>query len=1134
MKNTLQPYFFALILMLTGLGITATPLQAQSVLATGTWYKVAVEKNGVYKIDAKTFKKMGFDLSKTDPRKIKIYGNAGGMLPQPNQTPRPQDLTENAIFVSGEADGKFNSEDYILFYAQGADHYFFNEDKGIVAYEKNLYADKNYYFITVSETNGKRITTDPEIPGTLPVVNTFENFAYHELDQYSELKSGREWFGERFDLTTTLTFDVPLSDVVPGSTLKLISGVMAKSFSATSFIVSVNDQSVLTQNLPSIPNDRYTIKGQVRSDTVMINANAVSASGKSTQKIKYTYNKAPSGQSVGFLNYYLLQAKQQLALSDDQVIIRSTESLENPASRFEINRSESSVKVWDISNPYEPIAQTTTFASGKSSFTSVTSVLKEFIVFKNNVPAPELIGSVNNQNLHELPVPRLIIITHPDFKQASDKLAAYRNARNISTAVVTTTQVYHEFSSGRQDVTALRDFIKLLYDKEPGTLKSVLLVGKASYDYKARVIDNLNFVPTYESRNSLHPVNTYSSDDYFGFLEDHEGQWSEDPAINHTLDVSVGRIPVKRASEMSDVVDKIIRYESALALQGFWQKELVFIADDGDSNLHQSDADELAESININHSQFDVSKIYLDQFPQISRPSGEVSPQTNEAILKSINKGALVINYTGHGGERLLAQERIFDDLMIDRLTNERLPVLITATCEFGRQDDPIIISGAELSLLRAQGGAIALVTTGRPVEASKNFLLNQAFYTALFEQENNKPLTLGEIFRRTKNTSLSGVSNRNFSLVGDPELQLALPSRTLVVNEIQTLSGSSTLKSLSTVVVRGEVRDEEGVDEAFNGILEAVLFDKEVSFQTLGNENPPFQYKQWYNRLFRGKASVENGLFEFRFVVPKNIAYQVAQGKLSLYARDSTRELTASGYSKSFDVGLSEPTPETDTTPPTIALFIGDTTFVSGGIANPNTTLIARLSDAHGINISGYGVGNDLTAILDGELFTLNDYYIADINDHTRGTVTFPLENLSPGKHVLMLKAWDTYNNPAQATIEFSVTETENLVIQSFGSHPNPFRASIHNSTQLSFTHNRSGDHLEGTLVLYDGTGHILHTYRFNVPSSSYQVNLLELIPGVNFAKNQSKGLYFARLSVRSLTNGSKNEQVTKLILSN
>lgn len=1106
------------------------PVQGQSVLATGKWYKVAIQKNGVYKISYKTFKKMGFDVSKTDPRKIKIYGNEGGMLPQPNQTPRPEDLIENAILVNGEGDGKFNSDDYILFYAQGADKYYFDESKEIVAYEKNLYANKNYYYITVAETNGKRITSDNAIPGNLPVVNSFQNFYYHEVDEYSELKSGRDWFGERFDLTTELTLDAPLKNIVPGSSLKLVSGVMAKAFLTSSFSVSLNGIQSLTQNISAVPNDRYAVKGAVRNDTVSISANAISALGKSSQKIKYTYTKAPSGQSVGFLNFVLLQATQQLSLEGSQTSFRSLESVDNPASKFEIDNVSGSASVWDVSNPYEPILMPTTQESGITAFTAVTSVLKEFVVFTPDVSAPELVGKVENQDLRGYATPRLVIITHPDFQLEAERLAEYRRSKNITTVVATTEQVYNEFSSGRQDVTALRDFVKFLYDNSPSALKSVLLIGKGSYDYKDRVVDNLNLVPVYESRNSLHPVDSYSSDDYFGFLEDNEGLWSESPAINHTMDVSVGRIPVKTEKEAKHVVDKIIQYESESALQGYWQKEIVFVADDGDGNLHQDDADDLAETIDASHAEFDVSKIYLDQFPQISNPGGEVSPETNEAIKQAFNKGALIMNYTGHGGERLLAQERIFDDIMISKLENERWPLLVTATCEFGKADDPMIISGGEFCLLRENAGAIALVTTGRPVEAGTNFILNQAFYNAFFETENNEPLTLGEIFRRTKNTSLSGVSNRNFSLLGDPELKLALPSRSIVVTEIQTQSGSSTLKSLSTVQVKGEVDDHNGLDENFNGVLEAVLFDKEVSFQTLGNENPPFSYNEWYNRLFRGQAKVENGKFEFSFVVPKNIAFQLGSGKVSLYARDSVNQLTASGYSKSFTIGSSEPNPDSDTTPPEISLFVGDTTFIEGGITNPNTKLVARLYDIHGINISGYGIGNSLTAVVDDESFIVNDYYIADVDNHTRGTVVFPLEDLSPGKHTLTLKAWDTYNNPAQATIEFTVTKSEDLVIHSLGNYPNPFQT----STRITFTHNRSGDDLAGTLTLYDITGRLIQTYEINVPASSYEVALPELVPGVNLPKNQGGGLYFARLSLRSLTNGSKNEQVTKLILLN
>lgn len=1074
---------------------------------------------------------MGFDPSKTDPRKIKVYGNGAGMLPQPNNVARVSDLAENAIYVQGESDGVFNSGDYILFYAQGPDKSFLNQTKGIFFYEKNLYADKNYYFITVSESNGKRIEVSENVSGTFPVINQYENFTYYELDQHSELKSGRQWYGEQFDLTLEFSKTLNIGGVVPGSTMKLVSSVMAQSFTGATFNVSLNGTQVLQQPIASIPNAQYAIKGRDRRDTVSFNANTVSAAGKSSQEIKYQYVKSGSGTSRGYLDYFLLQTTQQLTLGDQQIIFRSLASLNNPVSQFELGGSNAQTIIWNITNPAEPLLQSASINAGIVSWSTTTSVLKEFIAFGTPLE-PELIGTVGNQNIRALAVPDVIIVCHPDFKTEATRLASHRISTGLTTAVVTTTEVFNEFSSGRQDVTAIRDFAKSLYDRSPGKLKALLLFGKGSYDYKNRVTNNKNLVPTYESRNSLHPLLTYSSDDYFAFLENNEGDWGESPVVNHTMDISVGRLPAKNVEEAKTVVDKIIRYDNDTSLFGKWRKEIVFIADDGDSNLHQDDANDLAEYIETNHADFNTRKIYLDNYPQQSRPSGEISLETNKLIEDAFNSGAVAINYTGHGGERLWAQEKIFDDLTITKLENKRLPLLVTATCEFGRQDDPALISGAELCMLHKTGGAISLVTTSRPVNAATNFLLNEAFYNAFFQKENNRYLTLGEIFRRTKNNSMSGVSNRNFSLIGDPSLHLVMPPDSIRVTQITTASGSTTLKALSTVTVKGEIVNNNGeIISTFNGVVEATLFDKETSFLTLGNENQPYSYKQWFNSLFRGKATVKNGAFEFQFIVPKNIAYQVNEGKLSLYAYDTLNKAEATGFSHDFDIGSSELNPETDSTPPSLTLFMGDTTFVNGGITNPNTTLVARLFDIHGINISGYGIGNSIIGTLDdSQTYILNDFYEADLDDFTNGTISFPLTNIKPGKHTITVKAWDTYNNPVQATVDFMVTDGTNLTIETFGSYPNPFKT----STTLFFTHNRSGDDLQASLVLYDFTGRVIETREIHIPQSGYQVELGSISWNVDGEKKQPTGLYFARVLVRSLTNGSKNEQVTKLIMSN
>jgi hypothetical protein len=376
----------------------------------------------------------------------------------------------------------------------------------------------------------------------------------------------------------------------------------------------------------------------------------------------------------------------------------------------------------------------------------------------------------------------------------------------------------------------------------------------------------------------------------------------------------------------------------------------------------------------------------------------------------------------------------------------------------------------------------------------------------------------------------MSGVANRNFSLLADPSMSLAMPTESVVVTEIKTFTGSDTLKALSTVTIKGEIIDESGaINENFNGVLEFTLFDKKVGFITIGKNNPPFKYNEWVDALYRGKASITNGTFEAQFVLTKNVDEEIAQGKLSLYASDPTARIDATGASLSFKIGGTEPDVSPDNAAPVVSLFMGDSTFISGGLVSPNATLIVRLQDDHGINISGGE--NSLVAYLDDdEVYILNDYYEAYIDDFTKGSVYFPLRDLSPGRHTITVKAWDTFNNAGEATIEFVVSDSEAMTIETLGNFPNPFQS----ETSVFFTHNRPGDDLLAQLVIYGADGMQLKTYDFDIPLSEYLVDLGEINDLYDFGKKLPGGIYLARLTVRSLTNGSKNERVTKLIVVN
>ena len=1114
------------------LGKSITSDGQATILSKGQWSKFSVKADGVYKIDYNLLKKSGIDPDKIDPQKIKLYASGNGMLPQANSAPRKGELTELSISISGESDGRFDKSDFILFFGQGPDVYRYNQAKRMFNYTNHLYTDKNFYFITVEGSAGKRIGTVESASPGFPVINEFDDFAFHETDKFNELKSGREWFGEQFDAITEQTIKFEIPGILPDSEIKVASNVMAKSFAGSSFKLFLNGVSLGEQFIDKIPNTTYGLKGRHAIDTFKINSTVSSASTRPTQELKFQYIKSASGPSIGFIDHFEISFKRKLALYESQTIFSSVKSLSNTSSTFEIESFISTVSIWEVTDPFNVANIKFTITESKAVFSSPTQNLKSFIAFdKGKIEAPDFESSIINQNLRTVFPADLIIITHQDFKEAALRLANHRvNFNKISVRVVTPEEVYNEFSGGKQDITAIRDFARSAYLQSG--LKNLLLFGRCSYDYKNRITKNTNYVPTYESINSLSPLETYSSDDYFTFFENNEGEWRESPSQNNTMEIGVGRLSVKTIQEATDVVDKLIEYDLGKNALGKWRKEILFVADDGDFNTHQNQADQLAIQIEKNHPQFNTKKVYLDSYTQISRPSGQISPEASEALKQALKKGVLITNFTGHGSEQVWLQERILDETFISNWKNyASYPLLVTATCEFGRHDNPGQISSGELTQIKKNGGSIGLVTTSRPVNSSTNFTLNKAFYESFFQKVNGQHKDLGAIFRDTKNKSMSGVANRNFSLLGDPSMMLAIPEEQVIISKINTANNSDTLKALSTVLIKGEVQTNGVKNSNFNGTLIASLFDKETALQTKGDENPVFNYSVWNNALFRGEARVTDGNFQMEFLLPKNIAYQIGTGKLSLYAQDRANKRDASGGTMSFKIGESEKTVIAETTPPTIKLFLGDTTFIAGGVISNTSQLVAQLSDDSGINISSYGIGNTMMATLDDNaIYEVNEYFTASKDNFKKGTLLFPLEELEIGKHTIILKVWDNFNNPAIASIDFVVSESTGIEVQELSNYPNPFSE----STIIQFIHSRPGEDLEVSLAIFNLTGQVVQTMNFSIPESQYQVALTEWDGSDVRGTKLNNGIYLIKVLVRSLADGSKNEQFAKLIILN
>lgn len=1112
-----------------------------SVLSSGEWYKLAVSSSGLFKIDFDFLKSNGIDPTSINPNEIKIYGNGGGMLPQKITDFRHDDLVENAIFVHDEgAIGVFEKDiDYVLFYGEGPDTWKYNNTLARFQHTKNLYSNQSFYFLTFGSGMGLRVQDQTSLGTADTTLATFDERLYHHKDLYNIVNSGRDWYGEAFDYNTDQSFPISLPGIKPNSTLKLHTSLLGRSYTSSSFNVYINNTYLGSPSFFPIGTDIHAPKGEKASGTYLVNTSVTG----SNFNVRLVYNKNSSSTAIAHLDFFEINVEREIKLYGNQSTYRSVASLKNNTGEFIVGNVSAGTKIWDITNPLKPSNQLYTLNDNQAVYSTNTDVLKEFIVFSgNDFEAPEFKGQLANQNLHGIDapdLPDLIIVTHPDYLSAASRLAQFRKTNdNLDAEVVTTEQVYNEFSSGAQDVSAIRDFVKMLYDRKSGadSIRYLLLFGDASYDYKNRPGSGQH-VPIYESYQSLHPIYSHSSDDYFGFLNDYSGEWAEFSSGDDTLQIGIGRLPVKNISEAESVVNKLINYGSSPANLGKWRNRLTFIADDGDSNTHLKDADYLSSIVKTNHKEYNINKIFLDAYPQISAPGGETCPQAKEAITQAVEKGTLVLNYTGHGGVAQLAQETLIDNFQVNNWENyNALTFFITATCEYGRYDDPNIVSGAEQSLLNSKGGAIGLITSTRPVYANTNKELNEAIYNSMFIQVNGNMPRLGDVMRLTKNNSLAGVNNRNYALLGDPSMMLAYPKEEVVVTKINgnPVSLTDTLKALSSAVIEGEVRDGLGNKLTdFTGSVYVTVYDKESVIQTFGTQgSSAWTFKAMNNLIYEGPATVTNGSFSITFVVPKDISYQFDKGKISLYALKNNSKLDANGFNTDIIIGGSETNFTNDNTPPKIKLYMNDESFVFGGLTGKNSLFLAKITDDNGINIAGQGIGHEITAVLDNsdDVIVLNEYYTAKKDNYKEGSVEYPFKNLSPGNHSIKFKCWDTHNNSEDAYLEFVVANDEKMALDHVLNYPNPF--STH--TSFEFDHNKAGEDLDVMVQVYTVSGKLIKTLDNRFLSSPSHITGLVWDGRDDFGDKIGKGVYVYKVNVRSVRDGANVIKYQKLVLLN
>ena len=1122
------------------------PLHAQisSVLNEGNWYRLGITKDGIYQVSGADLQEQGIDLSSIDPNQIGIYGYGGGMLPQSLSENRFSDLPQNRILILGAEDGQLQADDQIIFFARGPDYAAFQpEEPGEfkISYQKNLYADTAYYFLSLSQGSAHFVETRSTQTLVNEPITIFDDFLVHENDLYNILApgSGREWYGENFYNGDRLSLDPLPEGIVKGSTLDVEIAALGRTTSPSTLEVGTPNGPLGEITLPPILGGTYTEKGKEASATFETSV------VDEAPLINLQY-RATDGRGRAHLNRALLRFARHLALYEEQTFFRSVASASENIAGYRIASASQDAVIWDVTNPLNPVLQEAIYQDDAWLFSTASSDrLHEYVIFDPaRIPAPAWEGEEPEHRLPVLEVPDLLIITPAALRPAAERLAKLRRSHDqLEVAVATTEAVYRQYASGRQDVSAIRNYAKDLYDAEPGKLKYLLLFGKASYDYKNRIDGNINLVPTYQSRNSTHPIYSYPSDDYFGFLEDDEGYWEESFSGDHTLDIGLGRLPVKNLQEAGQMVDKLEHYATSQQGLGDWRTFVTFLADDGDNDRYQKDSELLAAQVNQNIQSVNTRKIYLDAYEQERFPNQEVAPAVNQAIEETIEKGTLLFNYVGHGNEQRLADENVLNVGMISRWKNlDRMPFFVTATCEFGRYDDPERISGAERLVLLPEGGAVGMVTTARPVFSNTNYLLNRSFYRYVFAREAGTFLRIGDVFRKTKNDALNGRDNRNFTLLADPSMRLAYPRHQIVIDSILSLNAqmsTDTVRAMEEVRIFGRIVCDNGKDrlESFEGELSLVLHDKALEVQTQGNEGTVMQFKESENVINRVRARVVQGMFSVDLLVPQNINYKKAQGRISMYALEPNALTDAFGGLDSLYVGGSLPDVLRDTQGPQIQLFINDTTFQDGGISGPEPTLIAHFRDQQGINLSRQQAGHEILAILkrvDREIsdrtLLLNDFYRPQLNNFRLGHLQYPLGSLEEGKYMLTLYAWDTHNNSSETSVVFQVTDRKKLLIQNFSSYPNPFSE----ATTFTLEHNRAGEHLRVLLSLFDMQGNQLFQMEKDFQSASGRLEITNWLLENGISATLSPGVYLASVRLRAQEDGQEDIQSLRIIVTN
>lgn len=1098
MKKILFIAFWVLVSLPMMAGIHS--YAERSVLADGHWVKIRVSESGVCRMSFSELRSAGLE-----PSQVRVFGYGGAQKEQDFSKRNIDDLPQVPVYVG---------EDYILFYVQGPISWTYNGSR--FAHTRNTYSDFGYYLL--SDDAGAMLPF-PEAEAVSGSPTDVTYYSYYQvqdkdsvnlIDRTGVSGGGRTFYGEQFAAgqTRTFTFSTPYAN---GDNSSVYIDMAANAATTSTVKAQLNNTSSKSIYISSIP-DHYTFGV---AGTISMNG----ASEEQNQRVTMQFVNS-NASALAWLNYIEITTPSELVMTGSYMGIRSlvNRNTTNPV-RFLLRNTTASTQIWDVTDLAaiqrmpttmvdDQLAWIGTQADGVHEYIAVNTDGTKFV-------QAEVVGEVKNQNLHALSNIDYIIICPEGYEDVSEDLAKAHEAKQaITYAIVTDQQVYNEFSSGTPDATAYRWLMKMLYDRAKNGIgqqpRWLLLMGHGTFDNRKLLRNSgTSLLLTYQSKNSVNEIKAYATDDYFAYLDDNEGAID----TQGRMDIGVGRLPVESLDEARTTVDKLIQYIRN-EQTGKWKNQLVYLADDGENGTHTETAEKSAELVRIKNPDFIVHKIFLDAYPQEVNASGESYPLAKNRVLNLLKNGVLFFDYSGHGGYNAITNESILNLKDIAGMTNKNQAFWLFATCNFA-QCDAGKRSAAETAVLNPKGGAIGILAATRTVYAPQNTNLNRSVCDTLFGHSDvfHYDMTLGEAILIGKNLLGSDENKLAYVLLGDPCMRLNYPTD----YHVETLTEMDTLNALSVQHVEGRIIDEDlNTVSDFNGKVDITIYDKMQSIPTRDNDNAGgdprvVAYNDYPNTIFSGATDVKDGLFNYTFMVPKDIRYNFDNGRIVYYAvtADSLETTEAVGHFEQFIVGGSGSIVTIDTVGPEMEIYLNSPAFRNGDKTYATPRFFANLYDENGINTAGAGIGHDLMLIIDDDpkmIYSLNEYFTAANNSYQAGQVSYLMEELANGPHSLTFRAWDLLNNSTTKSLNFIVEAGLDPSIYNVTTYPNPVQQS--GVVHLVVNYDQPDELIETEIYLYNTAGQMVYSHKQDNPDA-VSINLPAL--GLN------TGVYIYSVKIKS-----------------